>query len=126
MVRQTHQDYLLSGKGEDGAPPLPISIPQPELDAIRDFDTPIDLFDFGANGYVRKIPLSVLDRNMDSIDDWHGFTKQVSDVDKILLVDDRVPCDNPIVKDFDTFTKQRYLAALAVRGIPAAIIKRSG
>ena len=60
---------------------------------------------------------------MDSIDDWRAFTVQVETVDKILLVDDRVPSDNPIVKVFDTFTKQRYLAALASRGIHATIVQ---
>ena len=105
--------------------PLPISMDEPKQDTIRDFDAAKDLFDFGPNGYIRKIPLSTLDRDMDSVDDWHAFTEQVNDVDKILLVDDRAPSDNPIVKDFDTFTKQRYLAALASRGIRAAIVKGS-
>ena len=113
----------MSGKGENGALPLPISTPQPELDAIRDFDTPIDLFDFGANGYVRKIPLSSLDRDMDDINDWQGFVSRVKDTDKLLLLDDRTVNDNPIVRDFGIFTKQRYLAALAANGIHAEIVK---
>ena len=67
--------------------------------------------------------MSTLDRDMDSIDDWRAFTEQVEAVDKILLVDDRVPSDNPIVKDFNMFTKQRYLTALASRGIRATIVQ---
>jgi len=102
--------------------PLPISIDEPNLDTVRDYGAIKDLFDFGPNGYVRKIPLSALDRGMDSIDDWHAFTEQVNDVDNLLLVDDRAPSDNPIVKDFDTYTKQRYLAALAAKGIRTAIV----
>ena len=125
MVRHTHQDFLLSGKGRETPLPLPISMDGPKQDTIRDYDVTKDLFDFGPNGYIRKIPLSTLDRDMDSVDDWHAFTAQVNDVDKILLVDDRVPSDNPIVKDFDTFTKQRYLAALAAKGIRAAIVNSS-
>lgn len=125
MVRHTHQDFLLSGKGSEILLPVPISMDEPKLDTIRDYDATKDLFDFGPNDYIRKIPLSTLDRDMDSIDDWHAFTTQVNDVDKILLVDDRAPSDNPIVKDFDTFTKQRYLAALASRGIRATIVNSS-
>ena len=125
MVRHTPQDFLLSGKGSEILLPVPISMDEPKLDTIRDYDATKDLFDFGPNGYIRKIPLSTLDRDMDSIDDWHAFTTQVNDVDKILLVDDRAPSDNPIVKDFDTFTKQRYLAALASRGIRATIVNSS-
>lgn len=115
----------MSGKGGEMPCPLPISMDEPKLDTIRDYDATKDLFDFGPNGYIRKIPLSTLDRNMDAIDDWHAFTEQVNDVDKILLVDDRAPSDNPIVKDFDTFTKQRYLTTLASRGICAAIVKET-
>ncbi len=125
MVRHTHQDFLLSGKGRETPLPLPISMDESKLNTIRDYGVAKDLFDFGPNGYIRKIPLSTLDRDMDSVADWHAFAEQVNDVDKILLVDDRMPSDNPIVNDFDTFTKQRYLAALASRGIRAAIVKGS-
>lgn len=96
-----------------------------DLDTIRACEVAKDLFDFGPNGYIRKISLSALDRDMDSVGDWHAFTEQVKDLDQILLVDDRTQTDNPIVKDFDAFTKQRYLAALASRGIRATIVKSS-
>ena len=72
---------------------------------------------------MRKIPLSSLDRDMDDINDWQGFVSRVKDTDKLLLLDDRTVNDNPIVRAFDTFTKQRYLAALAANGVHAVIVK---
>ena len=126
MVRHTHQDYLLNGTGGGRPLPLPISMPESALDAVRDVDTPKDLFDFGVDGYIRKIPLSSLDRDMDDEDVWECFVSRVEGADSLLLLDDRAASDNPIVRDFDTFTKQRYLAALEARGIHATIVKPGG
>ena len=105
---------------------MPISMPESALDAVRDVDTSKDLFDFGVDGYIRKIPLSSLDRDMDDEDAWECFVSRVKGVDRLLLLDDRAASDNPIVLDFDTFTKQRYLAALEARGIHTTIVKPGG
>ena len=126
MVRHTHQDYLLNGTGGGRPLPLPISMPESALAAIRDFDTPKDLFDFSPTGYTRKIPLSSLDHDMDDRDDWECFVSRAEGIDRLLLLDDRAAINNPIILDFDTFTKQRYLAALEARGIHAAIVKPGG
>ncbi len=75
-------------------------------------DTPLylrdnDLFDYPI--YRRKIPLSVLDGNVDTKDDFDVFLKKVKYVDELYLVDDRKRSESPFVQKHALATKKAFL-----------------
>ena len=75
-----------------------------------------ELFDLNGH-YVRKVSLSWLDRSIDNMSDWQSLVKRLNEVDKLLIVDDRISVENPILNEYDRYTKQRYLDDRAVAGI---------
>jgi len=123
MVRHTHQDCLRQW-GEIGRnqPTACRPIAAERLVEVGPIDRPKELFDLQGR-YARKVPLSRLDRSIDDSSDWQSIVALANDLDKLLIEDDRHPVENPILKEYDRYTKQRYLAAFEQAGIEVELIK---
>jgi len=123
MVRHTHQDCLrqlgVVGKNRTIAP-RPIAVGK--LFKVGPIDRPKELFDLQGH-YDRKVSLSRLDRSIDDLSDWQSLVSLVKDVDKLLIEDDRLLAENPILKEYDRYTKQRYLTAFEDAGIEVELVK---
>ena len=89
-------------------------------------DTPLylqenDLFDYPV--YRRKIPLSVLDGNVDTRQDFDVFVKKVKYVDELYLVDDRKKSDSVFVQKHAVATKKAFLWHFLNAGIQCFIAR---
>lgn len=89
-------------------------------------DTPLylrenDLFDYPV--YRRKIPLSILDGNVDVKEDFDAFVKKVKYVDELYLVDDRKCSESPFVQKHALAMKKAFLWHFLQAGISCYIAK---
>lgn len=122
MVRRTHQGFLIPFATQRGPEPVPVSvINSSNLKNIAPLEHSRDLFDTPGN-YVRQIPLSWLDKNIDDEKEWERLVAKATLVDELLLVDDRTLANNPILHAFDRQTKIRYLQAFRSAGVNAQLV----
>lgn len=122
MVRHTHQDFLWAKRTGEKFNINTSEIPSEKLERIRDVGTPKDLFDFTSEGYIRKISLSKLDRDIDDEKDWKSLISKLEEIDNLYLVDDRIISNNPIIERYDKETKTNYAMALNNNGIKYTIV----
>ena len=125
MVRHTHQDFLWANNNSKRISLKISEISSNGLDNIQSYDEPQNLFDFTSAGYIRKISISKIDRDIDDEKDWEELISQVKHVDKLLIIDDRIIVDNPIVKKYDESTKINFMKAFSRDGIKCSIVKVS-
>lgn len=125
MVRHTHQDFLWTNNDSNRILLKISEISSNGLDNIQSYDEPQNLFDFTSAGYIRKISISKIDRDIDDEKDWKKLISQVKYVDKLLIIDDRIIVDNPIVKKYDESTKINFMKAFSRDGIKCSIVKVS-
>lgn len=125
MVRHTHQDFLWTNNDSHRILLKISKISSNGLDNIQSYDEPQNLFDFTSAGYIRKISISKIDRDIDDEKDWKKLISQVKYVDKLLIIDDRIIVDNPIVKKYDESTKINFMKAFSRDGIKCSIVKVS-
>ncbi len=125
MVRHTHQDFLWTNNDSNRILLKISEISSNGLDNIQSYDEPQNLFDFTSAGYIRKISISKIDRDIDDEKDWKKLISQVKYVDKLLIIDDRIIVDNPIVKKYDESTKINLMKAFSRDGIKCSIVKVS-
>lgn len=125
MVRHTHQDFLWTNNDSHRILLKISEISSNGLDNIQSYDEPQNLFDFTSAGYIRKISISKIDRDIDDEKDWKKLISQVKYVDKLLIIDDRIIVDNPIVKKYDESTKINFMKAFSRDGIKCSIVKVS-
>ena len=125
MVRHTHQDFLWTNNDSHRILLKISKISSNGLDNIQSYDEPQNLFDFTSAGYIRNISISKIDRDIDDEKDWKKLISQVKYVDKLLIIDDRIIVDNPIVKKYDESTKINFMKAFSRDGIKCSIVKVS-
>lgn len=125
MVRHTHQDFFWTSNDSNRILLKISEISSNGLDNIQSYDEPQNLFDFTSAGYIRKISISKIDRDIDDEKDWKKLISQVKYVDKLLIIDDRIIVDNPIVKKYDESTKINFMKAFSRDGIKCSIVKVS-
>ncbi|PBC74943.1 hypothetical protein [Fibrobacter intestinalis] len=87
-------------------------------------DTPLYLQDYNLFDYPvyrRKIPLSVLDRQIDTQRDFDAIAEKLKYVDKLYLVDDRKKIESPFVQRHALATKKAFLWHFLNAGIKCYI-----
>ena len=76
----------------------------------------LGIFDY-LSPVIRRVSLSWLDTQIDTVEDWQAFIGLVIGIDKLILVNDRPMDDNEIVKDFGNCTLRAYLYRLRSAGV---------
>ena len=124
MVKHTHQDCLRQlGSSDVGKTIACRPVAAQHLSDVGPVDRTKELFDLNGH-YVRKVSLSWFDRSIDNMSDWQSLVKRLNEVDKLLIVDDRIPVENPILNEYDRYTKQRYLDSFGQEGIDAELVRQ--
>ena len=91
-----------------------------DLEDVQELGREYSLFDVGVP-LKRKIALSVLDKTIDTMEDWNRLAAKLADVDELVLYEDVSNSDNPIINEYRTATTQAYICHLKALNHPIKI-----
>ena len=93
-----------------------IFLEREDCNQIQNYDAPYNIFDCNKR-YRRKISVSVLDRDADSIVNFNKILRYIDKVDELFLINDRKTVDNPIIQSYSECTLKAYVKLFMNNGI---------
>ena len=110
-----YQKYLFDTDYTDV--PIPtIFLEREDCNQIQNYDAPYNIFDCNTR-YRRKISVSVLDRDADTIVNFNKILGYIDNVDELFLINDRITVDNPIIQSYSECTLKAYVKLFVNNGI---------
>lgn len=93
-----HQQFLMNV--DIGSISLPIlETSTDDFHFVQDFTVSRNLFDFDEK-LVRKVSLSYLLKEIDTLSDWYFFVEAIKYVDVLMIDVDIFPCQLPVVQKY--------------------------
>lgn len=87
-----------------------------EAEKIQDYNIPYNLFDY-MESYKRKISTDILDKEASTYEKFHELADKVNSVDELILIDNRINTDNPIICNYAEATLKAYVHLFKKNGI---------
>ncbi len=108
MVKYFHQSWLLDCPYKSVNLTEYVIVPDEGV-FIQDIRYERNLFDYNREKFTRKVNLSRLDEETDTRQDWEHFLISASEVDRLILWDDRKKSENKIYSGYLQATRQAYI-----------------
>lgn len=128
MIRHFHQDFLLECPFREVSLQryclATVGSPWMSAECVPLLGEVTSIFDC-VSPVTRRVNASMLDRMIDSEEDWQTFMEMVHPVDRLIIVNDRPFSTNAIVNRYDDCTMQAYLCRLLQAGIDCCYVRHA-
>lgn len=92
-----------------------------EIPFLMIWTEPRNLFDY-PDGCNRFVSLDWIDSNTDTVKKWNKFASNLSHIDNLYIIDDRITTDNFIINSRDKATIQAYIYRIESLGVQCYIV----
>lgn len=128
MIKHFHQDFLLECPFREVSLQrycvTSVGSPWMSIECVPLLGEASSIFDY-VSPVTRRVHASMLDRMIDSEEDWKAFMEMVHLVNLLIIVNDRPFSTNVIVNRYDDCTMQAYLCRLLQAGIDCCFVRHA-